>query len=94
MNVPLKRVFKFVAILEGVSWILLILIAVPIKHLLHNETYVQMLGMPHGILFILYIGLAFKIQKKMKWNNNDMVIIIAGSILPFGTFYVDYKYLK
>ncbi len=93
MNFSLQNTFKLIAILEGVSWILL-LIAVLVKYLLHNEAYVKMLGMPHGILWVLYIGLAFLIQKKMNWNNVDMIIIIAGSVLPFGPFYVDYKYLK
>jgi integral membrane protein len=89
----LKGLFRFIAIIEGLSYILL-LIAVPIKYLLHNEQYVKALGMPHGILFLLYIILAFLIQKKMQWDNTTMMIIILGSIVPFGTFYVDYKYLK
>ena len=82
-----------IAILEGVSYILL-LIATSIKYLLHNEQYVKILGMPHGILFMLYIALAFLIQKNMEWDNKNMMIIILGSIIPFGPFYIDYKYLK
>ena len=82
-----------IAILEGVSYILL-LIATSIKYLLHNEQYVKILGMPHGILFMLYIALAFLMQKKMGWDNKNMMIIILGSIIPFGPFYIDYKYLK
>ena len=89
----LKNIFRIIALLEGVSYILL-LIAVPIKYLAHNEQYVKALGMPHGILFILYMGLAFLIQTKMNWNRKNMLVIIFGAIIPFGTFYVDYKYLK
>lgn len=93
MSFLLKNVFRLVAILEGVSYILL-LIATPIKYILHNEQYVKALGMPHGILFILYVLLAILIQKQMKWNNTNLIIIIIASIIPFGTFYIDYKYLK
>ena len=93
MSFLLKNVFRLVAILEGVSYILL-LIATPIKYILHNEQYVKALGMPHGILFILYVLLAILIQKQMKWNNTNLMIIIIASIIPFGTFYIDYKYLK
>ncbi len=89
----LTSAFRIIACLEGLSYIFL-LIAVPIKYILKNEYYVQILGMPHGILFILYIVLAFLLQKQMKWRNSQMIIIILASVVPFGTFYVDYKYLK
>ena len=89
----LKTVFRFIAILEGLSYILL-LIATPVKYLLEDEKYVKALGMPHGVLFILYIILAFLMQKKMNWDNKKCIIIMLASIIPLGTFYVDYKYLK
>ena len=92
MKLSLKNVFRIIAILEGTSYILL-LIATPIKYLFHNDQYVQFLGMPHGILFILYIVLAFFIQKKMDWDNNALIIILLSSVIPFGTFYIDHRYL-
>ena len=90
----MKDLFRIIALLEGVSYIILLFIAVPIKYLLHDEFYVKMLGMPHGILFIMYILLAFKIKNRMNWNLNQFIIIIISSLLPFGTFYVDSKYLR
>ena len=90
----MKDLFRIIALLEGVSYIVLLFIAVPIKYLLHDEFYVKMLGMPHGILFIMYILLAFKIKNRMNWNLNQFIIIIISSLLPFGTFYVDSKYLR
>ena len=93
MIFALKKIFRLIAILEGVSYILL-LIATPIKYVFDNEQYVKALGMPHGILFILYIALAFFIQNKMQWNNKRLIIIMLASIIPFVTFYIDYKYLK
>jgi integral membrane protein len=53
-----------------------------------------MLGMPHGILFMSYVVLAIVIQKQMKWNLKNLGIVILASIIPFGTFYVDKKYLQ
>ena len=93
MIFTLKNVFRLIAILEGVSYILL-LIATPIKYLLGNEQYVKALGMPHGILFILYIVLAFFLQKTMRWNYKKLIVVMLASIVPFGTFYIDYKYFK
>ena len=72
----------------------LLLIATPIKYLLDNEQYVKALGMPHGVLFILYITLAVFIQKKMNWDKKKLLVIMVASIVPFGTFYIDYKYLQ
>ena len=93
MRFTLKNIFRLIAILEGISYVLL-LIATPIKYLLDSEQYVKALGMPHGILFILYIVLAFFIQRTMKWDNKKLIIVMLASVVPFGTFYVDYKYLN
>tara|TARA_B100001250_G_scaffold413267_1_gene446854 strand:- start:4509 stop:4790 length:282 start_codon:yes stop_codon:yes gene_type:complete len=93
MIFTLKNVFRLIAILEGISYILL-LIATPIKYLLGNEQYVKALGMPHGILFILYIVLAFFLQKTMRWNHKKLIVVMLASMVPFGTFYIDYKYFK
>ena len=90
----MKKAFRLISFLEGISYLLLLFVAVPIKYIQGNELYVKILGMPHGILFIGYILLAILIQKKMKWNLKAMVVISLASIIPFGTFYVDKKYLR
>ena len=86
--------FSEVIRIDGVSYLLLLFIASPIKYLTDDPSYVKMLGMPHGILFMVYIILAFMIKKEMNWNNKDFGIVLLCSILPFGTFYMDKKYLK
>ena len=87
------KLFRVIALLEGTSYILLIL-AMPIKYLLNDETYVKILGMPHGILFIGYISMSIIGKFKYKWNYKQFFIITIASLIPFGTFYVDKKYLK
>lgn len=86
--------FRITALLEGISYILLLFIAVPIKYLGDDQTYVKLLGMPHGLLFVAYIALAFIIKPEQKWDTKTFVIVLLASITPFGTFYVDKKYLK
>ena len=90
----MKNVFRFISFLEGISYLLLLFIAVPIKYLLGDASCVKMLGMPHGILFIGYIVLAIVIQKQMRWNLKTLGIIGIASVIPFGTFYVDKKYFQ
>ena len=86
--------FRLISFLEGISYLLLLLIAVPIKYSQGDESYVKILGMPHGILFVTYIVLAIVIQNQMKWSLKTLGIIGLASVIPFGTFYVDKKYLQ
>ncbi|EGV45003.1 DUF3817 domain-containing protein [Bizionia argentinensis JUB59] len=88
------QLFRLIAFLEGISYILLLFIASPIKAFTGDAQYVKMLGMPHGILFIAYVVLAIVISKRMQWSNGTLAKVLLASILPFGTFYVEYKYLK
>lgn len=85
--------FKLISWLEGISYILLLFIATPIKYLQGNPEYVKMLGMPHGILFVIYIVLAIMLKYELNWNNKTFGMVCLLSILPFGTFFVG-KYLK
>ena len=86
--------FRIIALLEGVSYILLLFIATPIKYFGDDPQYVKMLGMPHGILFMAYVVVAVLISKDMKWSDRTLWIVLIASVIPFGTFYIDKKYLK
>ena len=88
------KLFRLTAFFEGISYILLLFIAVPIKYLLDDPTYVKFLGMPHGILFIGYIIFSVLGKVRYRWTKIDFFIISIASLIPFGTFYVDKKYLK
>ena len=89
----MKNIFRIVALLEGISYILLMTFGLYYKYQLNNDIYVKLLGMPHGILFILYIVLAFLLRKQENWNFIEFAIILFASLIPFGTFYIDRKYL-
>jgi integral membrane protein len=88
------KLFRLTALLEGISYILLLFIAVPIKYLWDDPTYVKFLGMPHGILFIGYIIFSVLGKIKYKWSYPQFFIVAVASLIPFGTFYIDRKYLK
>ena len=88
------NIYRLTAFLEGVSYIFLLFIAVPIKYLLNEALYVKILGMPHGILFILYVLLSIIAKIKNNWNFRKFLFISIASLVPFGTFYIDKKYLK
>lgn len=88
------KTFRIIAFLEGLSYILLLFVGVPLKYLAGNAVMVKMLGMPHGVLFVAYIILALLIREEKKWDLKSSAIVLLASVLPFGTFYVDRNYLR
>ena len=88
------QTFRIIALLEGLSYILLLGVATPVKYMLDDPQYVKMLGMPHGILFIAYIAIAVLLRNDRNWPSKDFGLILLASVIPFGTFYIDNKYLK
>ncbi len=92
MNITLKT-FRVISLLEALSFVILLLVAMPIKYILGNPELVRIVGMAHGILFVLYILGALLFKKKLNWSNQILVVVILCSIIPLGPLYVDRKYL-
>lgn len=90
----MKLIFRIVGLLEGISFLLLMSVGLYFKYVLNDPSYVKLLGMPHGLLFMLYLILAYLIKKEMNWSNKTLAIVFLAAIVPFGTFYVDIKYLR
>ncbi|GAA4773466.1 MULTISPECIES: DUF3817 domain-containing protein [Flavobacterium] len=90
------KFFRKVALLEGVSYLALFANMLLIKPT-NIDLYKQILfplGMAHGILFIGYILLAILLKKSQAWNIKTFGLILIASLLPFGTFYIEKKYLR
>jgi len=88
------KFFKLVALLEGASLLLLLFFAMPMKYMFQEPIYVKAIGMAHGILFVAYIIIAIMQKIESNWIFKTLGIVCIASIIPFGTFYVDKKYLK
>lgn len=87
------KVYKWISILEGISFLLLLFIAMPLKYLYDLPEMVKQVGMAHGVLFIAYVIGGILLFKPMNWSLKQMGIILGCSVLPFGPFYVEKKYL-
>jgi integral membrane protein len=85
--------FKKIALLEGISLLALLFFAMPMKYMFEQEIYVKTIGMAHGVLFIVYIIVALLLKFSLNWSFKLFAIIGLASIIPFGTFYVERKYL-
>ncbi|WP_264521459.1 DUF3817 domain-containing protein [Flavobacterium sp. N1994] len=92
----MTKVFKFIAISEGISYLVLFFNMLVIKPN-HFELYKSLLfpiGMAHGLLFISYVIMAFRIKNNQNWDLKDLFVVQVASLLPFATFYVEKKYVK
>ncbi|MPT36057.1 MAG: DUF3817 domain-containing protein [Flavobacterium sp.] len=87
------RFFKIIAFLEGISLLLLLFVAMPLKYMYDKPEMVRMVGMAHGLLFIGYIVLASMLKMEENWSLKKFLIVCVASVIPFGTFYVEKKIL-
>jgi integral membrane protein len=96
MNTVLRR-FASVAFFEGISCVLLFLVAMPLKYLTELEwapRFSYWVGMSHGVLVIAYILLLFISAQKAKWSLKTIALYLVASLIPFATFWVEKKVLK
>ncbi len=87
------KTFKIISTLEALSFLLLLGIAMPLKYIWEMPQMVQTVGMTHGVLFLLYIAGTVYISQKLNWSFKKLAIAVLCSVIPFGPFYVERKYL-
>jgi integral membrane protein len=87
------KIFRILSYLEAISFLLLLGIAMPLKYMFDMPEYVRVVGMAHGLLFVLYIIGAYYLYETLNWKFKVLGIFVICSILPFGPFYADKKYL-
>jgi len=90
------KIFKITAILEGISYLVLFsnMLFIKPSNLELYHTLLYPIGMSHGILFIGYVLLAILVKRSQNWSFKTLFIILIASLIPFGAFYVEKKYLK
>ena len=81
--------FRLIALLEGVSFLLLLGVAMPLKYLADLPTAVRIVGSLHGGLFVAYALAAFWLWRGGQWSTSRAAVAMAVSLVPFGTFVFD-----
>lgn len=81
--------FRLVALVEGVTTLMLFFVAMPIKYAMDDPSWVQLWGPIHGYAFLAYIGLMIVALRGRGWNAGDWTRTTLASFLPFGTFVND-----
>lgn len=86
--------FRAIAFLEGLSLVLLLFVAMPVKYGLGEPVLVRYIGMGHGLLFILFILMALQQHVEHGWKFFSVTwLVLLSSLVPFGTFYIDHRFL-
>jgi len=80
---------RYAALSEGLSWLTLLFIAMPLKYVWGDPTYVKIIGMTHGILFIALITLLLQTFMESRIDKKEAITIFVASFIPFGTFFTD-----
>ena len=83
------RVFRMIALAEGISFLTLLFIAMPMKYFMGMPEVVRVVGSIHGALFVFYIGLLAAIHFRQRWPFMFSLYALAASVIPFGTFMLD-----
>jgi integral membrane protein len=85
---------RLIGFLEGISLLILIFIAVPLKYIYGNPILVKYVGQIHGILFLLFVFNTLRVGVEQNWKWKITLQVLIACIIPFGTFYVDNKILS
>jgi integral membrane protein len=93
MNLKPLQVLRKIGIAEGVSFLVLLLISMPLKYYFGFPMAVKYTGWVHGLLFISYVSLAYYVKETCNWPVKKFLLAFAAAFLPLGTFLFD-KQLK
>ncbi|NVK45601.1 MAG: DUF3817 domain-containing protein [Rhodobacteraceae bacterium] len=85
----LFALFRVIAVIEGVTTLLLFLVAMPIKYGLDDASWVKLMGPLHGYAFLVYIALMLVVMRGPFWRARDLTRAALASLVPFGTFLND-----
>jgi integral membrane protein len=87
-------ILRLIALLEGVSFLVLLGIAMPLKYYFNQPNAVKQIGMAHGVLFILYVINLLVVHINKRWGVGITIGAFVASLIPFGTFYADKKWFR
>lgn len=85
---------RIITFAEGMSYLILLFIAMPLKYFADFPQAVAVFGMIHGVLFVLYIAYVLVSFFVYRWSIGKTLILLVVSVIPFGNFWADKRYLN
>jgi integral membrane protein len=94
MPVRSIQLLRKIGFAEGVSFLLLLFIAMPLKYFMGLPEAVKFAGWAHGILFVAYSAAVLYVRETCNWSLLNCFIAFAAGLFPFGTFILDRRLKK
>lgn len=83
------RQFRVVSLLEGLSYVALMGVAMPLKYAAGVPHVSRAVGMVHGLLFVVFLVALARVVWEEDWNAKAIIIAIVAAILPLGAFWLE-----
>lgn len=83
------KALRYTGVVEGISYLLLLFVAMPLKYLAGDAQYVRYVGTAHGYLFVMYIAMVIYCSFSERWSILRGLWLFIASVVPFGTFVTD-----
>ena len=93
MRTPVGRL-RMIGLIEGISFLVLLGIAMPLKHFAEMPEAVRIVGWMHGILFIGFLVALMLARDAMRWSFRWTGLVLLAALLPFGPFVIDGRLRK
>ncbi len=84
--------FQYIGRLEGASFLILLMLAMPLKYYAQWPVLVQIMGPLHGALFLAYCASVFMVGASADWSAKKQSLALVAAVLPGGTFVFEKKY--
>lgn len=83
--------FRLVTFVEGISYLLLLFVAMPLKYLAELPMAVTVVGTAHGALYLAYLAALLHVWTDERWSLRRVAEAFVASLLPFATFWLEAK---
>lgn len=85
---------RIIGFVEGISYLILLGIAMPLKYLYQLPQMVRITGLIHGVLFVLYVLYVILVAVELRWSFRKTLLAFLASLIPFGTFWADVRLFR
>lgn len=84
------KAFRAVSMLEGISYLIILSVTLGVI----SRDFVSVLGMAHGVLFMLYLSMSLSLTNSKGWSVMIWVLLLIASLVPFAFIPVEYLLKK
>ena len=77
---------RAISLIEASTLLLLVLVAVPLKHLAGLAIATRIMGPIHGLAFLTYVWMLIQLVSAGGWSRSEITRLVLGAFVPFGGF--------